>query len=426
LEIKKLAEQIKAVRGTKDITPDEVYKWQYVESVARSVFETFGFREIRTPIFEHTELFVKGTGETTDIVQKEMYTFTDKGGRSLTLRPEGTPPIVRSYLENNLSVDMPICKLYYMGPMFRYERPQAGRFRQHQQIGAEILGASSPYADAELISMYLHFVSKLGIQDLRLHLNSVGCAECKPVYNEALKTYAKEHFDSLCETCRDRFERNPLRMLDCKVETCRAIFARGPVMLDHLCNNCQNHLDIVVQALNMLGLPHELDPFLVRGLDYYTKTVFEVTARGLGSQDAIAGGGRYDNLIEQMGGKPTHALGFGSGQNRLLATMEVQNVAFPDPICTKFYVASLCEEASSKAFEIAYLLRQKGIATEAGLEGKNLKNQMKVANKMGAKYVVMIGENELDKGIITVRDMVSGEQETIDFQIIIEALLKKE
>jgi histidyl-tRNA synthetase len=425
LEITKLAEQIKAVRGTKDVTPDEVYKWQHVESVARSVFETFGFREIRTPIFEHTELFVKGTGETTDIVQKEMYTFNDKGGRSLTLRPEGTPPIVRSYLENNLFVDVPVCKLYYIGPMFRYERPQAGRFRQHQQIGAEILGASSPYADAELISMYLYFVSKLGIKDLQLHLNSVGCAECKPLYNEALKAYALEHFDSLCETCRDRFERNPLRMLDCKVETCRAIFARGPVMLDHLCDNCQNHLDTVVQALNMLGLPHELDPFLVRGLDYYTKTVFEVTARGLGSQDAITGGGRYDNLIEQMGGKPTPALGFGSGQNRLIATMEAQNVAFPDPPNIKVFIASLCEQASSIAFEIVYLLRQKGIAAEAGVEGKNLKSQMKAANKMGAKYVAMIGEDELDKGIVTLRDMVSGEQEEVDIQIVVDILAKK-
>ena len=420
-----MAEQIKAVRGTKDITPDEVNKWQYVESVAREVFETFGFREIRTPIFEHTELFVKGTGETTDIVQKEMYTFTDKGGRSLTLRPEGTPPIVRSYLENNLFADMPVTKLYYIGPMFRYERPQAGRFRQHQQIGAEILGASSPYADAELISMYLHFISKLGIEDIKLHLNSVGCVECKPEYNEALKAYAKEHFDSLCETCRDRFERNPLRMLDCKIESCRAVFARGPVMLDHLCDDCRNHQKIVVESLNMLCLPHELNPFLVRGLDYYTKTVFEVTARGLGSQDAIAGGGRYDNMIEQMGGKPTPALGFGSGQNRLITTMEAQNTPFPDPPVIKVYIASLSDSASSQAFEIAFLLRQKGIATEAGLEGKSLKSQMKIANKMGAKYVAIIGDDEINKGVVTLRDMVSGEQESIDFQMIVDILAKK-
>lgn len=420
-----MAEQIKAVRGTKDITPDEVYKWQYVESVAKDVFENFGFREIRTPIFEHTELFIKGTGETTDIVQKEMYTFTDKGGRSLTLRPEGTPPVVRSYLENNLSAEMPVTKLYYIGPMFRYERPQAGRFRQHQQIGAEIIGSSSPYSDAELISMYLHFVSKLGIEDVKLHLNSVGCAKCKPDYNLALKDYAKKHFDSLCETCKDRLDRNPLRMLDCKVESCREIFASGPVILDYLCDDCRKHFDVVVKSLNMLGLQYNINPFLVRGLDYYTKTVFEVTARGLGSQDAIAGGGRYDNLIEELGGKPTPALGFGSGQNRLIATMEAQNTPFADPPVTKIYIAPLCESAFPKAFEIAFLLRQKGVSTEIGLDGRSLKSQMKTADKLRAKYVVMIGEDEINKGFVTIRDMVSGEQEAIDFQIVIDVLTKK-
>jgi len=425
LEITKLAEQIKAVRGTKDITPDEVYKWQYVESVAKDVFENFGFREIRTPIFEHTELFIKGTGETTDIVQKEMYTFTDKGGRSLTLRPEGTPPVVRSYLENNLSAEMPVTKLYYIGPMFRYERPQAGRFRQHQQIGAEIIGSSSPYSDAELISMYLHFVSKLGIEDVKLHLNSVGCAKCKPDYNLALKDYAKKHFDSLCETCKDRLDRNPLRMLDCKVESCREIFASGPVILDYLCDDCRKHFDVVVKSLNMLGLQYNINPFLVRGLDYYTKTVFEVTARGLGSQDAIAGGGRYDNLIEELGGKPTPALGFGSGQNRLIATMEAQNTPFADPPVTKIYIAPLCESAFPKAFEIAFLLRQKGVSTEIGLDGRSLKSQMKTADKLRAKYVVMIGEDEINKGFVTIRDMVSGEQEAVDFQIVIDVLTKK-
>jgi len=425
LEITKLAEQIKAVRGTKDITPDEVYKWQYVESVAKDVFENFGFREIRTPIFEHTELFIKGTGETTDIVQKEMYTFTDKGGRSLTLRPEGTPPVVRSYLENNLSAEMPVTKLYYIGPMFRYERPQAGRFRQHQQIGAEIIGSSSPYSDAELISMYLHFVSKLGIEDVKLHLNSVGCAKCKPDYNLALKDYAKKHFDSLCETCKDRLDRNPLRMLDCKVESCREIFASGPVILDYLCDDCRKHFDIVIKSLNMLGLQYNINPFIVRGLDYYTKTVFEVTARGLGSQDAIAGGGRYDNLIEELGGKPTPALGFGSGQNRLIATMEAQNIPFADPPVTKIYIAPLCESAFPKAFEIAFLLRQKGVSTEIGFDGRSLKSQMKTADKLRAKYVVMIGEDEINKGFVTIRDMVSGEQEAVDFQIVIDVLAKK-
>ena len=420
-----MAEQIKSVRGTKDITPDEVYKWQYVESVARSVFEIFGFREIRTPIFEHTELFVKGTGETTDIVQKEMYTFTDKGGRSLTLRPEGTPPVVRSYLENNLYTDMPICKLYYIAPMFRYERPQAGRFRQHQQIGAEMIGSSSPYADAEVISMYLHFISKLGIEDSQLHLNSVGCAVCKPGYNDALKAYASEHFDSLCDLCKDRFDRNPLRMLDCKIEQCRAIFARGPVMIDHLCEDCKKHLDTVVQSLNKLRLPHDIDPFLVRGLDYYTKTVFEVTARGLGSQDAIAGGGRYDNLVEQFGGKPTPALGFGSGQNRIIATMEAQNIKFPDPPSIQIYIACLSERAASEAFEISYLLRQKGIPTEMSLEGRSLRSQMKTADKLGVRYAIIIGDDEINQGAVILRNMADGQQESVDIQRIVASVEDK-
>ena len=269
-----MAEQIKAVRGTRDITPAEAYKWQYVEATARSVFEKFGFREIRTPIFERTELFVKGTGEVTDIVQKEMYTFEDKGGRSLTLRPEGTPPVIRSYLENSLFQDMPVCKLYYIAPMFRYERPQAGRYRQHLQVGAEVIGASSPTADVELMSMYLHFISKLNITGASLQLNSVGCSECRPGYVEALQAFARENLDSLCETCLDRLERNPLRVLDCKEEGCREVFSQGPKILEHLCEGCQEHSDLVINFLDKLELPYEINPFLVRGLDYYTRTVF--------------------------------------------------------------------------------------------------------------------------------------------------------
>ena len=311
-----MAEQIRAVRGTRDIIPGEIYKWQYVEAAARSVFEKYGFREIRTPIFERTELFVKGTGEDTDIVQKEMYTFQDKGGRSLTLRPEGTPPVVRSYLEHNLFMDVPVCKLYYIAPMFRYERPQAGRYRQHLQVGAESIGASSPIADVELMSMYLHFISKLNITGASLQLNSVGCSECRPVYIEVLKAFASENLDSLCEMCRDRLDRNPLRMLDCKQEGCRAVFAQAPKILDYLCDGCRKHSDLVIGSLDKLELPYQMNPFLVRGLDYYTRTVFEVVAEGLGAQNVIAGGGRYDGLVEQLGGKPTPALGFGSGDDR--------------------------------------------------------------------------------------------------------------
>ena len=420
-----VAEQIRAVRGTRDIIPDEIYKWQYVESIARSVFETFGFREIRTPIFEYTELFVKGTGEVTDIVQKEMYTFTDKGGRSLTLRPEGTPPIVRSYLDNNLFVDLPVSKLYYVAPMFRYERPQAGRYRQHLQLGAEIIGTDKPTADAELISMFMHFVSKLNIEDVLLHLNSVGCSECRPGYVEVLKNFASDNFDALCETCKDRFDRNPLRMLDCKQEGCRAVFLRGPKILDSLCEDCRRHFDSVKGFLDKLEVKYQVNPFLVRGLDYYTRTVFEVTAGGLGAQDVIAGGGRYDNLVEQLGGKPTPALGFGSGLDRIIEAMEAQNARFPNPPGIGVYMASVGDEGFPLILEISYSLRRKGISVEIGLEGRSLRSQMRTADKLGAKYVAMIGGEEIEKGVITLRDMRDGQQEAIDIQVVVSTLEDK-
>ena len=413
-----MAEKIKAVRGTRDITPGEMYKWQYVESTARSVFEKFGFGEIRTPVFEYTELFVKGTGEVTDIVQKEMYTFNDKGGRSLTLRPEGTPPIVRSYLENNLSMNLPVNKLYYIAPMFRYERPQAGRYRQHYQLGAEVIGTASPSADVELISMYLHFASKLNVKNTITHINSVGCRKCRPAYVEALKAFARDNMDSLCATCEDRLERNPLRMLDCKQEGCQAIFAGSPKILDHLCDECGEHFELVTKFLDKLELSYQINPLLVRGLDYYTKTVFEVKAVELGAQDTIAGGGRYDDLVEQLGGKPTPALGFGSGLDRLILTMEAQNARFPDPPGIEVYMASVGAAGIPRILEISYLLRRKGISTEIGLEGRSLRSQMGIANKLGAKYVIIIGEEEIEKGIVTLRDMSDGQQEIIDVQMI--------
>ncbi len=417
-----MAEQIKAVRGTRDITPDETYKWQYVESTARLVFEKFGFREIRTPIFERTELFVKGTGEVTDIVQKEMYTFEDKGGRSLTLRPEGTPPIVRSYLENSLFLDVPVCKLYYIAPMFRYERPQAGRYRQHLQVGAEVIGNPSPSADVELMSMYLHFISELNIESASLQLNSVGCSDCRPGYVTILQAFAKENLDSLCETCKDRLDRNALRMLDCKIEGCREIFAKGPKILDHLCAGCQEHFDSVTSFLDKLELPYQINPFLVRGLDYYTRTVFEVVAEGLGAQDVIAGGGRYDDMVEELGGKPTPALGFGSGVDRIIEAMEAQKVRFPDPPGIDVYLISIGEKSISRILEISHLLRRKGISAEIGLEGRSLRSQMKAANKLTAKYVLMIGDDEIDAGTITLRNMQDGQQETIDIQMIASTL----
>lgn len=422
-----MAEQIKAVRGTRDIVPAEIYKWQYVEATARSVFEKYGFREIRTPILEHTELFVKGTGEATDIVQKEMYTFQDKGGRSLTLRPEGTPSVVRSYLEHNLFLDVPMCKLYYIAPMFRYERPQAGRYRQHLQVGAEIIGTPSPTADVELMSMYLHFISNLNIAGVSLQLNSVGCTECRPVYIKALRAFASENLDSLCEMCKDRFERNPLRVLDCRREGCREIFAQAPKISDYLCDGCSEHFHRVAGSLDMLKLPYQMNPFLVRGLDYYTRTVFEVVAESLGAQDVIAGGGRYDGLVEQLGGKPTPALGFGSGVDRIIEAMEAQEVKFPDPPGIDVYLASVGEESISRILEISHLLRLKNISAEMGLGGKSLRSQMRAANKLGAKYVIIVGDDEIEKGIVTLRNMRDGQQETVDVQMVrstIEAKLE--
>ena len=420
-----MAEQIKAIRGTRDIIPGEIYKWQYVEATARSVFEKYGFREIRTPIFERTELFVKGTGEVTDIVQKEMYTFQDKGGRSLTLRPEGTPPIVRSYLEHNLFMDVPVCKLYYIAPMFRYERPQAGRYRQHLQVGAESIGNPSPTADVELMSMYLHFISELNIAGASLQLNSVGCPECRPVYIEALKAFASKNLDSLCEMCRDRFHRNPLRMLDCKQEKCREIFAQGPKLPDYLCDVCREHFHLVTSSLDRLKLPYQMNPFLVRGLDYYTRTVFEVVAEGLGAQNVIAGGGRYDGLVEQLGGKPTPALGFGCGVDRIIEAMEAQEVNFPDPPGIDVYLASVGEESISRILEVSHLLRRKDISAEIGLEGRSLKSQMRAANKLEAKYVIIMGDDEIEKGVVTLRDMRDGQQETVDVQMVMSTIEDK-
>ena len=388
------------------------------------MFEKYGFREIRTPVFEYTELFVKGTGEVTDIVQKEMYTFNDKGNRSLTLRPEGTPPVVRSFLENNLCSGLPACKLYYIAPMFRYERPQAGRYRQHMQLGAENIGTASPAADAEIISMYLHFVSELNIKDVSVKLNNVGCMnnDCRPRYVEALRSYASEHIDALCETCKDRMNRNPLRMLDCKQEGCRETFSHGPKIADYVCDDCKDHFDLVRKALEKLEIDYEVNPFLVRGLDYYTRTVFEVTAGGIGAQDAIAGGGRYDNLVEQLGGKPTPALGFGSGLDRLIATMEAQHSRFPRPAGIEVYLVSVGEKNVSQTLEIAHLLRRKGIAAEIGLDGRSLKSQMKTANKLGAEYVILIGDDETEKGVVSLRNMQDRMQETIDFQMVASVL----
>ncbi len=403
--------KFKAVKGTSDILPVESSDWQYVESVIRRQAERFGFREIRTPIFEETALFVKGTGDTTDIVQKEMYTFTDKGNRSITLKPEGTPPVIRAMLEHNLLKENPLAKVYYIAPMFRYERPQAGRLRQHTQFGAEIVGSATPQADVEVISLLFHTLQELGLAGLTLRLNTLGCPRCRPVYREKLVKYLKPKLASLCEYCNDRFSRNPLRVLDCKVDQDK--FDDAPEMGQFLCPECRDHFQAVQENLKVINIPYELDKKLVRGLDYYTRTAFEVVSRHLGAQDALGGGGRYDGLVEELGGDPTPGVGFGSGLERYLLAMKNQGIKFPDVKRTDYFIATLGNEAKTKGMEICTQLRLKGYLCEQELLDRSLKAQMREAGRLNARYVILIGEDELKKGIILLKDMDGHEQKEV-------------
>ena len=410
---------IKAPKGTKDITILESYKWQYIESAIREVTALFGYRENRTPVFEHTELFLRGVGDTTDIVQKEMYTFNDKGDRSITLKPEGTAGVVRAFIENNLYANAQPTKAYYLNcPVFRYERPQAGRLREHHQFGIEIFGAAEPSADAEVIMVAKKLLDKLGITGIKLNINSIGCPVCKPAYNEKLKAYLKDHLDELCGTCKDRYETNPLRILDCKVESCQTIVKDAPKMIDHLCDDCKAHFDGLKRILNELSVVYKVNPMIVRGLDYYTRTVFEFIAIGIGAQGTVCGGGRYDGLVEEIGGPSTPGMGFGMGMERLLMVMESQGIAIPEPRLYDVYIAPVGEEAKLKAIEIVNTLREKGIKADTDHVGRSLKAQMKYADKCGAGKVVVLGEEEMNTGIITLKDM----QSNMSIEMTIEEL----
>jgi len=406
--------RIKAVRGTRDITPDELRKWRYVEEVARDLFRRYGYREIRTPTFEHTELFVKGTGETTDIVEKEMYTFIDKGGRSVTLRPEGTPSVVRACLENGLFGQLPVLKLSYIGQMFRYDRPQAGRYREFWQIGVEAFGSADPSMDAEVIQLAYQLVTEVGLKGISLELNSIGCKRCRPRYVEDLREFGKRHVDELCGKCVERIERNPMRLLDCKEERCRIVMKEAPVILDYLCDECAEHFAKVREYLDLLDVPYAVNPRVVRGLDYYTRTVFEITAEGLGAQNAVVGGGRYDDLVELMGGKPTPALGFAAGLDRIVASLEAQGFEFPIDEGIDCFIAVLGREAKPVALKLATSLRREGFSVEMEHLGRSLRAQMKTADKLKARFTAMIGEDELKSGRITLRDMKSGEQRSVE------------
>ncbi len=417
--------QIQSPKGTRDILPSEVQTWQWVEQVARSVFGTYGYQEIRTPIFESTDLFVRGVGDTTDIVEKEMYTFSDRGNRSVSLRPEGTASVVRAMLQNRLMEGASVLKFYYIGQMFRYDRPQAGRYREFWQVGIEAFGADSPAIDAEIIAAGHQFFSTLGIKDLTLHLNSIGDPVCRPRYVEDLTAYAKEHLDELCGKCYARHERNPMRILDCKESGCRAVVANAPLLSNYLCDACRENFDLVKSYLDELEIDYHEDPYVVRGLDYYSRTAFEFTAGGLGAQNAIGGGGRYDYLAEEIGGTPTPGIGFALGMDRIIIALDAQNVTVPTSAPVDVYLTVLGDAAMPIALQVAQDLRENGVKTDLEFKGRGLRAQMRTANKLNAQYVVMIGEDEINNAAATVRDMGSGDQQSITFQQLVEVMREK-
>ena len=403
----------KAVRGTQDVLPADSGKWQYMEQTALSVAQDFGYREIRTPVFEQTALFQRSVGETTDVVQKEMYTFDDKGGRSITLRPEGTAGAARAMLEHGLNNDALPVKASYVTSCYRYENPQAGRLREFHQFGVECFGAAAPQADAEVIALAHTVLETLGVTGVSLHINSIGCPACRAKYHEALKAYFSARKDQLCETCLGRLERNPMRILDCKSPVCSALAAEAPVILDYLCDDCAAHFQAVKDCLEEAELPYTVDPRIVRGLDYYTRTVFEFVSDALGAQAVVCGGGRYDGLCQELGGPSIPSLGFGMGLERLLLVMEAKGCAFPAPPRCELYLAPMGEAAVRRCFAIASRLREGGVAVEFDVAGRGLKAQMKYADKLGARYVIVVGDSELETGMAKLKDMESGEASDI-------------
>lgn len=411
----------RAPKGTKDVLPQESYKWHYIESIMREVCEQFNFKEIRVPSFEHTELFLRSVGDTTDIVNKEMYTFLDKGNRSITLKPEGTAGVARAFLQNNLSQGAMPVKMYYLNsPVFRYERPQAGRLREHHQFGIEMYGSNSPYADVEVIMLAKSLLQKIGIKSLELKLNSIGCPKCRPVHNNKLKEYLASNVDNMCGTCKDRFERNPLRILDCKVEGCKEIVKGAPRTIDYLCDECEEHFEVLKGTLKSLDMSFTIDPLLVRGLDYYSKTVFEFVTDTIGSQGTVCGGGRYDNLIEEIGGKPMPGIGFGMGMERLLMTIESAGIKIPKAPDIDIYIATATNSAKPFAMSLAKSVRDNGLIAEVDFVDRSLKAQMKYADKIDCRYVAIIGDDEIESGLVKVRSMENGEQEEININDIVK------
>ena len=403
----------KKIKGTEDVLPKDSYRWQFVEDVMRKESAAYGFKEIRTPVFEHTELFARGVGQTTDVVQKEMYTFDTKGGESVTLRPEGTAGAARAVLEHGLVNDSLPIKASYFVSCYRYEKPQAGRLREFHQFGLECYGTQSPVADAELICAAQSIFDRLGIKQLRLEINSIGCPTCRAEYHKALKEYFYGYKDELCETCNSRLEKNPMRILDCKSPVCSKIAQGAPKITDYLCDECKEHFASVQKYLDAAGVEYTVNPTIVRGLDYYTKTVFEFVTDFIGAQGTVCGGGRYDGLIEELGGKHLPSLGFAMGIERLLMLMDKQGIEIPQPSTCDLYDAVMGESASLKSFEIIKAVRSCGLIAETDIVGRGLRAQMKYADKIGAKFSMVLGDNEIEQGKAVIKNMSNGEQTEI-------------
>lgn len=400
----------RAPRGTNDILPDSTFKWQYIEEIIRQTAVTFNYKEIRFPTFEHTELFERGVGDGTDVVQKEMYTFMDKGDRSITLRPEGTASAARLILENGLYGGILPLKLYYLISCFRYEKPQAGRLREFHQFGIEQFGSAEPSADAEVISLANTLFHNLKIRNLSLEINSIGCPECRKKYQDALKQYFLNNQQSLCETCNDRMNKNPMRILDCKSPNCKEVGKNAPLVLDYICEDCSTHFEGLKNNLDVMNIKYTINPRIVRGLDYYNRTVFEFISAEIGAQGTVCGGGRYDGLTYELGKENICGLGFGLGLERILMLMEAQKIEFPDDNKCVLFAANIGQKGATHATKLVYSLRNKGISSEYDIVGRSLKAQMKYADKIGAKYTVVIGDNEAESGIVEVKNMSTGEK----------------
>ncbi len=412
----------KAPRGTKDIMPDQIYKWHFIENKFAAICRKYGFEEIRTPIFEHTELFQRGVGDTTDIVQKEMYTFEDNGHRSITLKPEGTSSTVRAFLENKQYAESQPTKYYYETQCFRYEKPQSGRLREFHQFGVEVFGSKSMLADAEVMALANDFLTDMGIEDIELRINSVGCPKCRETYRKALQDFLKPNYDNLCETCKDRYERNPMRILDCKNESCQEIVKNAPMMLDYLCDDCKESFEQIKNYLTASEIEYTVDPKIVRGLDYYTKTAFEFVSNNIGAQGTVCGGGRYDNLIKEVGDIDVPGVGFGLGIERLILLLDALSIEIPKPLNDKVLIAVMGENAKLFGLKLLSDLRKNGISSQMDLMERNIKGQFKFANKINAKYTIVIGDNELETETVSVKNMADSSQKQVKFDDLVKEL----